>query len=110
MSVLTFILLNGVGALLFVIAVVALGVIFQDAITSILVTLTESGKSPFVQDCVVGLRGLEPPTKRLSAGSSEHSVPAGNRGQRAGGWEDSNFQPNDYQPPALSIEHSGAVS
>jgi hypothetical protein len=20
------------------------------------------------------------------------------------GWEDSNFQPNDYQPPALSIE------
>ena len=47
MSVLTFILLNGVGALLFVIAVVALGVIFQDAITSILVTLTESGKSLF---------------------------------------------------------------
>jgi hypothetical protein len=26
------------------------------------------------------------------------------------GWEDSNFQPNDYQPPALSIEYSGAVS
>ena len=26
------------------------------------------------------------------------------------GWEDSNLQPNDYQPPALSIEHSGAVS
>jgi hypothetical protein len=26
------------------------------------------------------------------------------------GWEDSNFQPNDYQPPALSIEQSGAVS
>jgi hypothetical protein len=25
------------------------------------------------------------------------------------GWEDSNFQPNDYQPPALSIEHSGEV-
>jgi hypothetical protein len=24
------------------------------------------------------------------------------------GWEDSNFQPNDYQPPALSIEQSGA--
>jgi hypothetical protein len=22
----------------------------------------------------------------------------------------SNLQPNDYQPPALSIEHSGAVS
>ena len=26
------------------------------------------------------------------------------------GWEDSNLQPNDYQPLALSIEHSGAVS
>jgi hypothetical protein len=26
------------------------------------------------------------------------------------GWEDSNLQPNDYQSPALSIEHSGAVS
>jgi hypothetical protein len=26
------------------------------------------------------------------------------------GWEDSNLQPNDYQPPAPSIEHSGAVS
>ena len=26
------------------------------------------------------------------------------------GWEDSNLQPNDYQPPALSIEQSGAVS
>jgi 4-methoxybenzoate monooxygenase (O-demethylating) len=25
-------------------------------------------------------------------------------------WEDSNLQPNDYQPPALSIEHCGAVS
>ena len=24
--------------------------------------------------------------------------------------EDSNLQPNDYQPPALSIEHSGGVS
>jgi hypothetical protein len=24
------------------------------------------------------------------------------------GWEDSNLQPNDYQPPALSIEHSGS--
>jgi hypothetical protein len=26
------------------------------------------------------------------------------------GWADSNLQPNDYQPPALSIEQSGAVS
>src|SRR4029077_14270568 len=26
------------------------------------------------------------------------------------GREDSNLKPNDYQPPALSIEHSGAVS
>jgi hypothetical protein len=26
------------------------------------------------------------------------------------GWEDSNLQPNGYQPPALSIEHSGAAS
>jgi rhodanese-related sulfurtransferase len=43
MSVLTFFLLNGVGALLFVIAFVALGVIFQDAITSVLDTLTELG-------------------------------------------------------------------
>jgi hypothetical protein len=29
-------------------------------------------KSLFVWDCVVGLGGLEPPTKRLSAASSEH--------------------------------------
>jgi hypothetical protein len=27
-----------------------------------------AGKSPFARDCVVGLGGLEPPTKRLSAG------------------------------------------
>ena len=32
------------------------------------------------------------------------------RGTAWWGWEDSNFQPNDYQPPALSIEHSGPVS
>ena len=25
------------------------------------------------------------------------------------GWEDSNFQPNDYQPPALSIEQSNGL-
>jgi membrane protein DedA with SNARE-associated domain/rhodanese-related sulfurtransferase len=43
MSVLTFFLLNGVGALLFVIVFIALGVIFQDAITSVLATLTELG-------------------------------------------------------------------
>jgi hypothetical protein len=30
------------------------------------------------------------------------------RGTAWWGWEDSNFQPNDYQPPALSIEQSGA--
>ena len=30
------------------------------------------GKSPFDRECVVGLGGLEPPTKRLSAASSEH--------------------------------------
>ena len=26
------------------------------------------------------------------------------------GWEDSNLQPNDYQPPALSIEHSARLA
>jgi hypothetical protein len=31
-----------------------------------------TGKSLFARDCVVGLGGLEPPTKRLSAASSEH--------------------------------------
>jgi CheY-like chemotaxis protein len=31
-----------------------------------------AGKSLFARDCVVGLGGLEPPTKRLSAASSEH--------------------------------------
>ena len=32
------------------------------------------GKSQFAQDCVVGLGGLELPTKRLSVASSERSV------------------------------------
>lgn len=43
MSALTFLLLNGLGGLLFVIAFVALGVIFQQAIASLLVTLKELG-------------------------------------------------------------------
>jgi len=43
MPAFTFLLLNVVGSLLFVIVFVALGVIFQDAITSVLVTLTELG-------------------------------------------------------------------
>jgi hypothetical protein len=34
--------------------------------------LHDTGKSLFVWDCVVGLRGLELPTKRLSAVSSDH--------------------------------------
>ena len=33
---------------------------------------SEPGKPPFAQDCLVGLGGLELPTKRLSAASSEH--------------------------------------
>ncbi|MFY9840881.1 MAG: hypothetical protein WAK55_31310, partial [Xanthobacteraceae bacterium] len=33
--------------------------------------LQDTGKSLFVWDCVVGLRGLELPTKRLSAASPE---------------------------------------
>ena len=43
MSVFTFFLLNGIGALTFVSAFVALGVFFQNAITSVLATLTELG-------------------------------------------------------------------
>jgi membrane protein DedA with SNARE-associated domain/rhodanese-related sulfurtransferase len=43
MSLLSFFLLNGVGTLLFVVTSVALGVIFQDAITSALAILTELG-------------------------------------------------------------------
>jgi hypothetical protein len=42
----------------------------------------------------MGLRGLELPTKRLSAAIA--------------GWEDSNLQPNDYQPLALSIDQRPA--
>jgi len=43
MSLLAFFLLNGLGGLLFVSALVALGAIFQDAITSALTTLTQLG-------------------------------------------------------------------
>ena len=42
-SLLPFVLLNGVGALLFASLFVALGVIFRNAITSVLATLTEFG-------------------------------------------------------------------
>ena len=34
--------------------------------------MAATGKSQFAKDCVVGLGGLEPPTKRLSAATSEH--------------------------------------
>src|SRR5712671_1523013 len=44
MSLPTFILLNGIGAVLFVSLAVAMGVIFQDAITDILLLLAEIGK------------------------------------------------------------------
>jgi membrane protein DedA with SNARE-associated domain/rhodanese-related sulfurtransferase len=44
MSLPTFVLLSGIGALLFVSVAVALGVIFQDAITDILLLLAEIGK------------------------------------------------------------------
>jgi hypothetical protein len=44
---------------------------------------TTPGKSLFVWDCVVGPGGLELPTKRLSAASSEHEptcvIPRANR-------------------------------
>src|SRR5262249_50442724 len=43
MSLLAFFLLNGLGGFLFVSALVALGAIFQDAITSALTTLTQLG-------------------------------------------------------------------
>ena len=43
MSVLTFVLLNSSGSLLFVSVFIALGVIFQDAIAGVLATLTELG-------------------------------------------------------------------
>jgi membrane protein DedA with SNARE-associated domain/rhodanese-related sulfurtransferase len=44
MSLRTFVLLNAIGALLFVGVAVAMGVIFQDAITDILLRLAEIGK------------------------------------------------------------------
>jgi rhodanese-related sulfurtransferase len=44
MPVLYFLLLDGIGGLLFVSAAVALGLLFQDTITSILSTLTNLGK------------------------------------------------------------------
>jgi len=44
MPMLTFLLLDGIGGLLFISAAVALGLLFQDAITSILSTLTDLGK------------------------------------------------------------------
>jgi membrane protein DedA with SNARE-associated domain/rhodanese-related sulfurtransferase len=44
MPVLLFLLLDVIGALLFISAVLALGLLFQDAITSILSTLTDLGK------------------------------------------------------------------
>ena len=43
MSVLAFVLLDGIGTLLFVGAVVALGLIFQNAITSVIATLADLG-------------------------------------------------------------------
>jgi len=44
MTVLAFLLLDGIGALLFISADVALGLLFQDAITSVLSTLMDLGK------------------------------------------------------------------
>ena len=44
MSVITFLLLDIVGASLFIGVIVALGVIFQDAISSLLSTLVDYGK------------------------------------------------------------------
>jgi rhodanese-related sulfurtransferase len=44
MPVLAFLWLDGTGSLLFISAVVALGLLFQDAITSMLATLTDLGK------------------------------------------------------------------
>jgi len=44
MPVLIFLLLDGIGGVLFIGAAVALGILFQDAITSILSTLTDLGK------------------------------------------------------------------
>jgi rhodanese-related sulfurtransferase len=44
MSVLVFLLLDGIGALLFISAAVALGLLFQDAIATMLSTLADLGK------------------------------------------------------------------
>jgi membrane protein DedA with SNARE-associated domain len=44
MPVLAFLLLDGIGAVLFISAVVTLGVLFHDAITSVLLTLANLGK------------------------------------------------------------------
>jgi hypothetical protein len=44
MPVLIFLLLDGIGSVLFISAFVALGLLFQDAITSMLSTLTQLGK------------------------------------------------------------------
>jgi membrane protein DedA with SNARE-associated domain/rhodanese-related sulfurtransferase len=44
MSVLAFLLLDGIGALLFISAAVAVGLLFQDAITTMLSTLADLGK------------------------------------------------------------------
>jgi rhodanese-related sulfurtransferase len=44
MPVLAFLLLDGIGAVLFISAAVALGLLFHDAITSVLLTLTNLGK------------------------------------------------------------------
>src|SRR5258708_7130906 len=56
MSLPTFILLNGIGAVLFVSLAVALGVIFQDAIADILRVLGEIGK--YGVQSVVAVLGL----------------------------------------------------
>ena len=43
------------------------------------------------------------PLSRNPATSRSFTVSSGNPLDREWGWEDSNFQPNDYQPLALSI-------
>jgi hypothetical protein len=55
---------------------------------------------------------VEPLTayKTNPASSGLFAGEPGNLCLRKTAWWGSNLQPNDYQPPALSIEHSGAVS
>jgi hypothetical protein len=53
------------------------------------------------------MRARNPPVRGLFAHREE--ISASNK-TVWWGWEDSNLQPNDYQAPALSIEHSGAVN